>query len=172
MKIGVLSDTLDQLDQIRWAVTKFNQLKVDLVVHCGDYISPFTLDIYADLTMPMKGVFGNNDGDKFRLALNKAKLELDLFLEDRFLDFEFDGRRIAVFHGDYQGIVEALIKSSTYDAVFHGHTHKPVIETHGQTLSLNPGCLIAYQSPKRPDPSIAVYHSRTNSAELIIFGQN
>ncbi|NIO23209.1 MAG: YfcE family phosphodiesterase, partial [Candidatus Aenigmarchaeota archaeon] len=43
MKIGIMSDTHDQTRRVRKAVDIFNKEKVELVIHCGDIIAPFTL---------------------------------------------------------------------------------------------------------------------------------
>ncbi len=40
--IGILSDSHDNLDAIKKAVNLLNKKKVDLVIHAGDLISPFT----------------------------------------------------------------------------------------------------------------------------------
>ncbi len=164
MKIGVISDTHDQGDLIRAAVDYFNLAGVEWVVHCGDWVSPFALYFFGDLKAKLRGVFGNNDGDKFRHLLNKTNLNLDVEYEDRFLELNLDNRSIAVFHGDYPGIVNALVTCGKYDAVFHGHTHKPINEVHGRTLSLNPGTLMKETSPTIKGASIAIYDTATNSA--------
>ena len=67
MKIGIISDTHDNLSQIKKAVEIFNQEKVELVLHAGDFVSPFTSLEFKNLNCPLKGVFGNNDGDKLFL---------------------------------------------------------------------------------------------------------
>lgn len=113
----------------------------------------------------MKGVFGNNDGDKFRHLKFSQELKLDIAYEDRFLELCIDNRKIAVFHGDYAGIVNALVTCSTYDAVFHGHTHQKVNETIGITLSLNPGSLMRMTRDEKLGASFAIYDTVTNLAK-------
>lgn len=164
MKIGVISDTHDQAPLIEKAVEKLNQEEVEWVIHCGDWVSPFILYSFRNLKAPIKGVFGNNDGDKFRHLLFKDKLGLNIQYEDRFLELNFDNRLIAVFHGDYSEIVEALVKCGKYDAVFHGHTHQKINTAIGKTLSLNPGSLMKETIGKEYGASFAVYDSLTNSA--------
>ena len=114
MKIGVLSDTHDQGELIREAINYFNSQNVAWVIHCGDRVSPFILHFFQGLQAPLRGVFCNNDGDKFRHLAFKNKWGFDLEYEDRFLEMEIDHRRIAVFHGDYAGIVEALLIDEIY----------------------------------------------------------
>jgi uncharacterized protein len=167
MKIGVISDTHDQGANIRRAVEYFNQENVALVVHCGDWVAPFILYFFQGLKAPLRGVFGNNDGDKFRHLAFKSRWGLDLEYEERFLELELDTRHLAVFHGDYSGLVEGLVTCGKYDAVFHGHTHQRVNEHHGKTLSLNPGSLMEETSPSVKGASFAIYDTVTNSAAHI-----
>lgn len=164
MKIGVMSDTHDQGELIRKAVQIFNNEKVSWVFHCGDWVSPFILHFFRSLHAPIRGVFGNNDGDKFRHLALKGQWGIDLEYEDRFLDIVVDHRRIAVFHGDYSGIVEALVSCQNYDAVFHGHTHQKVNQLHGKTLSLNPGSLMCETSNIVKGASIAIYDTDRHCA--------
>jgi hypothetical protein len=165
MKIGVISDTHDQQDLILQCVQMLNEADVDLVIHCGDWVSPFILHSFKDLRMPIKGVFGNNDGDKFRHLKFSQDLKLDIVYEDRFLELTVDNRKIAVFHGDYKEIVNALVTCGTYDAVFHGHTHHKVNETVGRTLSLNPGSLMKKTRDEALGASFAIYDTTTNLAK-------
>lgn len=164
MKIGVMSDTHDQGELIRAAVDYFNSQQVGLVVHCGDWVAPFILHYFKGLKSPLRGVFGNNDGDKFRHLAFKDKWGLDLEYEERFLEMEVDQKRVAVFHGDYAGIVDALVACGNYDLVLHGHTHQIVNRYHGKTLSLNPGSLMRETSDNVKEASIAVYDSATHTA--------
>lgn len=64
--IGILSDTHDQIHHLVKVIDFFNRERVNLVLHCGDWTSTFTLIHYAQLQSPLYGVFGNNDGDKLR----------------------------------------------------------------------------------------------------------
>ncbi|MEO0083560.1 MAG: YfcE family phosphodiesterase, partial [candidate division WOR-3 bacterium] len=70
--IGIISDTHDNLPNIKRAVKIFNQRKVSLVIHCGDFVAPFTLLTFKELQCPLTGVFGNCDGEKEYL-LTQAK---------------------------------------------------------------------------------------------------
>jgi len=166
MKIGVLSDTHDQWEKIHKAVKIFNDQRVQLVIHCGDWVSPFTLAFYKDLRAPMKGVFGNNDGDRFNHLKYVERLGLNIQFEERTLKIHIDGRKIFVYHGDYGDVTDALVTCGRYDAVFHGHTHQKINKTFGKTLSLNPGTLMPVTDEKIRGASIAVYETKTNTAAL------
>lgn len=169
MKIGVISDTHDQGELIRQAVQHFNTEQVSWVFHCGDWVSPFVLYFFQELKAPLRGVFGNNDGDKFRHLAFKSKWGLYLEYEERFLEAKVDQRHIAVFHGDYVDLVEALVTCGKYDAVFHGHTHQRVNQHRGKTLSLNPGSLMHETSKDVRGASIAIYDTETHAGRHILF---
>ena len=167
MNIGVISDTHDQYENILKAVKILNERKVELTIHCGDWISPFTLAFYKDLKSPIKGVFGNNDGDRFLIPIRAKAFGINVEFSERVLELELDKRKIFVYHGDYDDVTETMVTSGKYDAIFHGHTHTAVNQTIGKTLSLNPGTLMPYTDEETQGASIAVYDTKTNTAELI-----
>lgn len=139
MLIGVMSDTHDNLPAIAKAVELFNREGVDLVIHCGDYVAPFVKRELSKLKAPMKGVFGNNDGE--RRGLKEA-----IGVEDEILELTVDGIKIAVLHGTDQRVVEAFVRSQLYDIVIRGHTHRYEIAELGRTILLNPGEVGGYVS--------------------------
>lgn len=139
--IGIMSDSHDHMGGIMAAVEVFNQEKVELVVHAGDLISPFTAGAFDKLQAPLEAIFGNNDGERRGLMAAYAEL---CPLED-FKELEVDGRKIALIHGTTEALVDALSESGKYDLVIRGHTHrKEVIE--GSTMIINPGETCGYLS--------------------------
>lgn len=135
MLIGLISDTHDHVPHIKQAVNLFKERNAELVLHSGDYCSPFTIPHFEGLNL--KGIFGNNDGDKY-LLMSKFR-EIGASLEGTFMEVEADGMKIAVYHGTDQPITNALHQSGIYDVVVTGHTHETVIEEIGNTLAINPG---------------------------------
>lgn len=142
--IGIMSDSHDHLKAIRAAVEVFNQSEVDLVVHAGDLISPFTSKEFEQLKAPLEAIFGNNDGERRGLRAAYAKL---CTLED-FKELEVDGRKIAVIHGTNPVLVDALTESRKYDLVIRGHSHQMEV-TEGKTMVINPGETCGYVSGVR-----------------------
>lgn len=132
MLIGIISDTHDNMDQLRKAVGLFNKRKVEHVIHAGDYTSPFTFRVLKELKCDLTGIFGNNDGDK--LLLQKMAGER-IFNQPHI--FELNGKKIIVIHEHH--IVDALADSGHYDIVIYGHTHKSEIRNVRDTLIINPG---------------------------------
>ena len=41
MKIGILSDTHDDIDNVKEAIYRFKEQKVELIVHAGDFCIPW-----------------------------------------------------------------------------------------------------------------------------------
>ncbi len=164
MKIGVISDTHDQRQRILQAIKLFNKEKVGLVIHCGDWVAPFSAARFSALKCQIKGVFGNNDGDKELHRQRNGK-----FIEycDERMELSVEGKKIFITHGHLPQLVENALKSGSYDAVFSGHTHIAHVKTVGKTLWLNPGTLVDETSDKIKGISIAVYDTATNNAELI-----
>lgn len=132
MLIGIISDTHDNMDRIKEAISIFNKNGVSLVIHAGDFTSPFSLIPFEELRADFVGIYGNNDGDK-------------LLLRDRSKDrifrqpykFTFADKRIVVMHEP--DLAEDLAASGHFDLIVYGHTHLAQIEKLNNTLIVNPG---------------------------------
>ena len=67
MKLAVISDTHDHLENLEKAIVEINTLGVGALLHCGDLCSPFVIDRLATFNGPVHVVFGNNEGDRFTI---------------------------------------------------------------------------------------------------------
>ena len=68
--IGIISDTHDNVLNIRKAVKVFQEKNVDFVIHLGDIISPSSTAFFKGVKV--KFIKGNCDGD---LAMIKKKAD-------------------------------------------------------------------------------------------------
>jgi len=157
MLIGIMSDTHDNLPAIRKAVEFFNERNVDLVIHAGDYVAPFVAQELKNLKAPLRGVFGNNDGE--RKGLYEA-----LGIYDELIELEADGMKIAVTHGTNEVLVKALAHSRLYDVVIVGHTHHYEIQEVGRTVLVNPGEVCGYLTGVK---SVALLDTRKREVRII-----
>ena len=132
MKIGILSDSHDDLACIAKAVALFNAEGVVQVLHAGDIVSPFTFELLRDLHAPLGGVFGNNDGDRLLLRERSAG---GLHVQPHFV--ALDGMRGVIVHEP--PLVKSLARSGDFDLVIYGHTHVPDVHREGSALVVNPG---------------------------------
>jgi hypothetical protein len=153
MKVGIISDTHDLLSAISDAVAIFNDEGIELLIHAGDFVSPFTSQPFKKLKAPLVGVFGNNDGDKLLLTKFYKSEGVGELYEDPY-EFEFVTKKIIVTHKPQ--IVESLAASGRYDVVIFGHTHKALIEQHSgrtgdseKTWVINPGECCGYLTGRK-----------------------
>lgn len=135
MKIGIISDTHDHIENTKKAIEIFKKQQVELVIHCGDFCSPFMIPLFKETNII--AVFGNNDGDIF--LLSKKAEEAQVSMKGGFWETELAGKKVAVYHGTYESITQALVLSGMFDFVISGHTHSLVKEKVGDTWKLNPG---------------------------------
>ncbi len=137
--IGIMSDSHDNLEAINKAVKIFNKQDLELIIHAGDLISPFTSSEFEKLDAKLLAVYGNNDGEREGL---KTAYENICTLRD-FHEIIVDNRTISVVHGTDQPIVDALAESGKYDVVVRGHTHRLEI-SRGKSMIINPGETCGY----------------------------
>ncbi len=64
MRIGLIADTHDRLPAIAELVRQMQAAGVGMVLHAGDYCSPFAFRAFEDAHVSLAGVFGRNDGDR------------------------------------------------------------------------------------------------------------
>ena len=147
MKIGIISDTHDDIGGVRRAIEIFNGERVQYVIHAGDYIFPGIVKEFEKLSAKLIGVLGNNDGEKVHLLKNF--LHIGGELKGELAEIELDGLRFGIYHGTSKELKEQLAGSGKYDILICGHTHrielpdgapKGKYESDGKrTLVLNPG---------------------------------
>jgi len=137
MKIGIISDTHDNLDNLEAALEILAAEGVTHILHCGDVCG-------ADIIQRLAGfevwiAQGNMDRGiglpwvaeetlgRGRLAwLHKLTL---------------DGYSVGMIHGDNEEVLGNLVASGEHAYVFHGHTHRRRDQKIGCTRAINPGAL-------------------------------
>jgi len=133
MKIGIMSDSHENMPAIAKALEIFKQNEVGVVLHAGDIISPITYKEFSKFPFKYYFVFGNNDGEKEFL---KEKFK-EIAKFSKFLDIEIGGRKIFMVHEP--DFIEEIAEKGAYDVVIYGHTHIVDIREKGKTLIINPG---------------------------------
>src|SRR5690606_37676522 len=144
-RLGLIADTHDRLPAITALVALFQQREVSMVLHAGDYCSPFALAPLHALTVPVIGVFGRNDGDQPGLSAAAAQgLATELFESPHSL--EVGERRLLLVHDIGEVSDHSL---AAHDLVIHGCQHRQEMKTRGSSLLVCPGeaCGWLYGSP-------------------------
>ena len=149
--IGLISDTHGMMRP-----DVFTALAgVDLILHAGDVGGDDVLDALQAIA-PVQAVFGNTDAPgQPRLAER--------------IDREVDGVSIHVSHGHELGSPTSAKLLAKYDArvIVYGHTHRAVIERHGERLVINPGAAGARRFNLLPSVGVLRVESGAAEAELI-----
>lgn len=165
MQIAILSDIHDNVWKLAAAIEGVRH--TDAIVCCGDLCSPFIVhQMGRGFSKPIHIVFGNNDGDLFRITANARGYD-HVRIHGELFRGEFEGRRVAVNH--YDGIARAIAASDEYDVVCYGHNHVYSVTRIGRTLAINPGAIMGATfaaDGSRTDvaSTFVVYDTRTDQA--------
>jgi putative phosphoesterase len=134
MRIGVISDTHDNLPNVTRIVELMNEASVERVVHTGDVTQAKTLHVLSSLEPGLFGVWGNNDLE--RDSLEAAAARYGFRFVDPPLELRWAGRHIVVVHDVTEHRQHELHRG---DVLLHGHDHFRRIEHVNGTLVFNPG---------------------------------
>ena len=96
MLLGVVSDTHNNIKNIKKIICLFNEEKVDLVIHTGDISKASTLEIFSNLISPLAGVFGNND--RIEEGLEIVCEQYNFNFQEPPLSLTLENKKVAVFH--------------------------------------------------------------------------
>lgn len=160
MKLGILSDTHNQIANLTAALDIFRAENVTHLIHCGDMTN-------AETAARLKGfvvhhAWGNGDFD-FE-GIQTALIELDPEnTSTPVFTAVLDGKKIAAVHGHERGRMDALVQSGRYDYVFHGHSHRRRDVQIGATRVINPGALGGLAREER---SICILELQTGDADF------
>lgn len=136
MRIGILSDTHDEIARTSRAVRLLIDEGAEALIHCGDLTGTEIVDLCARL--PSYFVFGNNDFDEDQLR--RAMARAGAVCLGRGGEVRLDGKRLAVTHGDSGREVGRLAELGP-DYLLYGHWHVPEDRREGPTRWINPGAL-------------------------------
>lgn len=165
MKIAILSDIHDQLPQLKKALEILKD--ADILLCCGDLCSPFVIKVLGEgYLKPIHIVFGNNDGDLFRITQNSQPFK-HIQLHGELAQLEFDGVRFGMQHFD--NIARLLADSGKFDVMCFGHNHRFEISGSGKCQLINPGEIFGGLSG---DSTAVIYDTQTRSPERVEIPMN
>ena len=136
MRIGILSDTHNQIERASRAARRLVDEGAEVLIHCGDITTPDV--VYECALVPSYFVFGNNDDDEAGLRL--AMELVNAVCLGYSGEIELGGKRIAVTHGDSAKAMRKLAEKGPH-YLFFGHTHWPTDRREGSSRWVNPGAL-------------------------------
>ena len=137
MIIAVMSDSHDNIWNLRKALAIIQKEGAGLIIHCGDFVAPFMLTELDQPGIQVHGVFGNNDGDKYLLTKLSLTALTNITFHDPVGQVDINGFKIGFTH---HGIVgEGLASGDNFNIVCYGHSHEYLCKEIGRTILLNPG---------------------------------
>ena len=136
MRVGLIADTHDRVPAVAELLRRMQAGGVGLVLHAGDYCSPFALQPFHAAQLPAAGVFGRNDGDREGLQAVAVRGGVGVELYESPHSLEIDGRRVLLVHdlGDV-----AWRSVDAHEFVVHGCSHREEMRARGDTMIINPG---------------------------------
>ena len=149
--IGLISDTHGM---VRPEV--FTALAgVALILHAGDVGGDDVLDELQAIA-PVHAVFGNTDPPGHPRLAERVEREIE-------------GISIHVSHGHEVGSPTPARLLAAYDSrvIVYGHTHRGLIERHGERLVINPGAAGARRFNLLPSVALLRLNAGAVDAELV-----
>jgi len=157
MRVAIISDIHDNIPKLRSALSSLDG--VEVLICCGDLCSPFIIkELGEGFSGPIHIVFGNNDGDHFRIT-DGARKYPHIHIHGEFVELELGGRKFGINHFDNIG--RAMVGSGNYDVVCFGHSHQFHVRQQGETLVVNPGEIFGLLTG---DATFVLYDTETNEA--------
>jgi putative phosphoesterase len=146
MLIGLMADSHDRVPAIRELLERMIERGVGMVLHAGDYCSPFSLAPFLELNVPFAGVYGRNDGDREGLKAFAAKgVGMELYESPH--SIEVGGRRILLVH-DLGEVVSRSLEA--HEVIVLGFTHTQEIrelESGATIVNTGEACGWLYGTP-------------------------
>lgn len=136
MKIVIISDIHDNLENLKISLTWINKNNIKELVCCGDVTNNETLKFLANNFLGniylVKGniyLFDEKDILNFKNVKYFGKIGR----------FEIDEKVIGLCHEPF--LRDAVLNLGKCDIIFYGHTHKPWEEECQGVRTINPGTL-------------------------------
>ncbi|MBL8819295.1 MAG: metallophosphoesterase [Planctomyces sp.] len=159
MKIGIMSDIHDNVDNLRHAINLFNALECKLILFLGDFASPLVVPSMRKFHCPVVACFGDNDGNQTGIA-GGMKIVGTLGYSPMCHQTR-DGLRILMTHqlDDVRDCIDEA------DIVLFAHTHRPsVVKDRNGRLFINPGEVGGWMFRK---PTVAILETTTREVEIL-----
>ena len=161
MQIAIMSDSHDNIWNLRKALSLISDAGAELIVHCGDFVAPFVLKELDQAGVPVHGVFGNNDGDQYLLTKLTYTRISQVTLHGPVGQLEVGGARICFTHEPV--FAKGLASENKYHLVCYGHTHEYRLRIINDTLLLNPGEIMG----KEGHPGFCLYDTARRQVDRI-----
>lgn len=135
MKVGIMSDSHDNVPRIKQAMELFREEGVGYIIHAGDLVAPFAVKAMSSTPAPIFAVYGNNDGE--RVGIQAAFQGIGQITPQVGI-VACDSVKFAVMHEPYN-LRHELITRKLVQVAVYGHTHEKAMYNQNGILIINPG---------------------------------
>jgi putative phosphoesterase len=159
MKIGILADIHDNVDNLRHAINLFNTRECKAVLLAGDFVSPLVVPSMRKLSCPVIACYGDNDGNMTGIA-GGMKIVGTLGYPPMCWKSP-DGVKFLMAHqlDDVRDVIDGA------EVIIFAHTHRPSVARDRQgRVFLNPGEVAGWMFRK---PTVAIFDTQTRETELV-----
>lgn len=159
MNIAIISDTHDNIENLKKALKFIKENKIKKIIHCGDVCESSTLEMLAkEFPGKIYLTFGNAEFDKEKMKEKAKNLSNIKVFEERG-EIKIKDLRIEFSH-----FLENTKKCPDWkaDFIFYGHTHRPWFQKQKNHIFANPGNL----SGLYYKPTFAILDTKTKKIEL------
>jgi len=132
MKIAIISDTHDNLENLKKFLNFSKKEKIKILIHCGDVCRGETLKEIEKNFDQIYLCLGNGD---IRDSLFKEAKKTKIFEKEG--EIEIDGLKIGFSHF----LPQTKKELENFDFYFFGHTHWPFLKEEKKCTLANPGNL-------------------------------
>ncbi len=163
MKIGILSDSHNDIDHLAAALKILDRESIHVVICCGDVVDAACVPLFAGLELHL--VEGNMDTHPQDIVRSVTYLGNDSTFG---LEYQavIDNKRIVAMHGHHEGRLNEAVRSGDFDYVFHGHTHRRRDERVNSTRVINPGALGGTRHESRSIAILDLTHDDLHVIEI------
>ena len=137
MRIGIVSDTHDDLSALERALGILRHEGIDTLLHCGDLCGPAVIEALAGFDTWIAR--GNMDRHPELEPTAREVIGTGRLADHHRLTLA--GRSAALIHGHREGELRRVVNAAEQTYVFHGHTHRRRDDRIGPTRVINPGAL-------------------------------
>lgn len=164
MKIAIISDTHDNLANLKKGLAFIKKEKIKVLIHCGDIFKPeMVKEVLKNFSGKAHFVLSKDDEKYFEKAGGRYFGNSPwVKIWKNFGGIKIGKKRIAFTHSPKTAMGLAFFKK--YDIVFYGHLHKPWETKIKKIRLVNPGNIAGLFFR----PSFAIYDTKTDKSELKI----
>ena len=145
MLIAILSDSHDHIPNLHRAVQRANREGAEMLIHCGDLISPFMLEEFEPFPGRIHLIYGNNPGDHILLAKKIGAMDGKVVFHGWVGELEYGSLKVCFIHDP--DLARKIARSGDFDMVCFGHTHRWLVEKVRDCMLLNPGEILGKKEP-------------------------